>query len=66
MRQFTLAVVFSIALCCTALSAKTYDDDGRNTKPRTSAAEMGTIGLIAASGIGTGIYLVRRRGKTRT
>lgn len=50
----------------------TKDDQRPATEPRTSAGttiaaqDMSTAGLLAASAIAAGIYVVRRRAKSRT
>lgn len=37
-----------------------------SSEPRIGAQEMSVAGLLAASAMGTGIYAVRRRAKSRT
>jgi LPXTG-motif cell wall-anchored protein len=61
MKRFGLAVLFVFALLL--VTPRVWADRGHENDgpPKTSAVEMGAIGLIAASITGAGVYLLRRR-----
>jgi len=67
MRKLCLAGLLAFAASCAVLGAWAQngqggngDKQGQNGHGSVNATEMSALGLLAASAVGTSIYLVRR------
>lgn len=57
MKRFGFPLLLAFVVCLATPRVWAEDDDHH----RTSAVEMGAIGLVAASVTGAAVYLLRRR-----
>lgn len=72
MKKLRLVGLLTLALLCVALSGFAKDQDGQGQDDNcgrhvkhVSAGGMSALGLLAASALCSGFYLVRRRVKSR-